>query len=100
MLIDIKSPTFNVAGDGELVSANKNVALAMIVGITVAILYGVFAMVFSFIPLKIGSWQVTTFGGDIGNVYVILALISLVLLGASLSALFVNLNKKYHHIIP
>ncbi len=50
MLIDIKSPTFNVGGDGELVSANKNVALAMVVGIAVAILYGVFAMVFSFIP--------------------------------------------------
>ncbi|MDE6303170.1 MAG: hypothetical protein K2M36_06260, partial [Clostridia bacterium] len=32
MLIDIKSPTFNVGGDGELVSANKNIALAMIVG--------------------------------------------------------------------
>lgn len=100
MLIDIKSPTFNVAGDGELVSANKNVALAMIVGMTVAILYGVFAMVLSFIPVKIGSWQVTTLGGDIGNVYLILTIISLILLGASLSALFVNLNRKYHKIIP
>lgn len=100
MLLDIKSPTFNVGGDGELVSANKNVALAMIVGIAVAILYGVFAMVFSFIPVKLGSWQITTFGGDIGNIYLILAIVSLILLGASLSALFVNLNKKYQNIIP
>jgi len=99
MLIDIKSPTFNVSGDGELVNANKNVAIAMIVGIAVAVLYGVFIMVFSFIPLTIGNWQVTTLGGDIGNLYLILALISLVLLGASLSALFVNLNKKYQNII-
>ncbi|MCM1394415.1 MAG: hypothetical protein NC179_05935, partial [[Eubacterium] siraeum] len=100
MLIDIKSPTFNVAGDGELVSANKNVALAMVVGFAVAILYGVFAMIFSFIPIKIGSWQISALDGDIGGVYVILLLISLVLLGASLSALFVNLNRKYHRIIP
>lgn len=100
MLLDIKSPTFNVAGDGELVAANKNIALAMIVGILVAVLYGVFAMVYSFIPMTIGKWQVTTYGGHIGNLYLILALISLVLLGASLSALFVNLNKKYQRIIP
>ena len=100
MLLDIKSPTFNVGGDGELVSANKNVALAMSVGIVVAVLYGVFAMVFSFIPLTIGNWKVTTLGGDISNIYLILALISLVLLGANLSALFVNLNKKYQNIIP
>lgn len=100
MLLDIKSPTFNVAGDGELVSANKNVALAMIVGIAVAILYGVFAMIFSFIPVKVGSWQITSLNGDMGNIYLILSLISLLLLGISLSALFVNLNKKYQKILP
>ncbi len=100
MLLDIKSPTFNVGGDGELVSANKNVALAMIVGFAVAVLYGVFAMVFSFIPLSIGEWTITSVGGDMGNIYLILALVSFVLLGASLSALFVNLNKKYEKILP
>ncbi len=100
MLIDIKSPTFNVAGDGELVSANKNIAIAMIVGILVAVIYGVFAMVFSFIPIKVGDWQISAPGGDIGNLYLILALISLILLGSTLSALFVNLNKKYQRIIP
>jgi len=100
MLIDIKSPTFNVAGDGELVSANKNIAIAMIVGILVAVIYGVFAMAFSFIPIKVGDWQISAPGGDIGNLYLILALISLILLGSTLSALFVNLNKKYQRIIP
>lgn len=100
MLLDIKSPTFNVSGDGELVSANKNVALAMIVGIAVAVLYGMFTMVFGYIPISIGSWQISSIGGDMGNIYLILTLISLVLLGASLSALFVNLNKKYQKIIP
>ncbi|MDE5601395.1 MAG: hypothetical protein K2J16_02750 [Clostridia bacterium] len=100
MLIDIKSPTFNVGGDGELVAANKNVALAVIVGIFIAVLYGVLIMLLSFVPVSIGKWQITTFMGGLGNVYLILALISLVLLGASLSALFVNLNKKYHNIIP
>lgn len=100
MLLDIKSPTFNVSGDGELVSANKNVALAVIVGILISVLFGVFTMVFSFVPMKIGNWQVTTLLGGLENVYLILALISLVLLGGSLSALFVNLNKKYQRIIP
>ncbi len=100
MLIDIKSPTFNVSGDGELVSANKNIALAMIVGISVAVLYGLFAMLFSFIPLKVGEWQISSIGGDMGNIYLILAIVSLVLLGASLSALFVNLNKNYQKIVP
>ncbi|MDE6061008.1 MAG: hypothetical protein K2G31_06030 [Clostridia bacterium] len=100
MLLDIKSPTFNVGGDGELVAANKNVALAMIVGILIAVLYGVLTMLLGFVPVSIGSWEITTLMGGLGNVYLILALISLVLLGASLSALFVNLNKKYQNIIP
>lgn len=99
ILLDIKSPTFNAVGDGELVSANKNVAFAMIIGMAVAILYGVFVMIFSFIPLTIGSWQVTTLTGNMGNIYLILIIVSLILLGASLSALFVRLNKKYHNII-
>jgi len=102
MLIDIKSPTFNAVGDGELVSANKNVAIAMIVGMAIAILYGVFTMVFSFLPLKIGDLQITSLGSadNARNIYIILTVVSLLLLGASLSALFVKLNKKYQKIIP
>lgn len=96
MVADIKSPTFNVSGDGELVAANKNVALAMIVGIVVAIAYGLFAMVFSFLPLPFGYIG----GSKMGTIYLVLAIVSIVLLACSLTALFVNLNKRYQKIIP
>lgn len=99
MWADIKSPTFNVSGDGELVAANKNVALALIVGILISILYGVFAMVFTFIPLQIGDWQISGNGNSDG-VYGILAIISAILLAGSLSMLFVKLNSRYNKIIP
>ena len=42
---DVKSPTFNVVGDGEMVSANKNMVLSLVVGIVVAALFGVFTMI-------------------------------------------------------
>lgn len=97
MIADIKAPTFNVSGDGELVAANKNVALAMVVGIVVSIVYGLFTMVFSFIPFYIGSWQI---GGNMNAIYLILSIISMILLAGSLCGLFVNLNKRYMKIIP
>lgn len=99
MIADIKSPTFNVSGDGELVSANKNVALAMIVGIVVAIAYGLFAMLFSFLPLSIGNVTIIQ-RGDMSRIYLILSIVSIVLLAGSLAGLFVNLNKRYQKIIP
>ena len=99
MIADIKSPTFNVSGDGELVSANKNVALAMIVGIVVAIAYGLFAMLFSFLPLTIGNVTIIQ-RGDMSRIYLILSIVSIVLLAGSLAGLFVNLNKRYQKIIP
>ncbi|MDR2634711.1 MAG: hypothetical protein LBC13_01875, partial [Clostridiales bacterium] len=52
---DVKSPTFNVSGDGELVAANKNVSIAILLGAVTAIAYGVFAMIFSYMPLMIGG---------------------------------------------
>ncbi len=99
MLADIKSPTFNVSGDGELVSANKNVALAMVIGILVAVIYGLFTMIFSFLPLSIGGKTIIA-AGDTSTIYLILSVVSLILLGGSLAGLFVNLNKKYMNIIP
>jgi len=99
MLADIKSPTFNVSGDGELVSANKNVALAMTIGILVAVIYGLFTMIFSFLPLTIGGKTIIA-AGDTNTIYLILSVVSLILLGGSLAGLFVNLNKKYMNIIP
>lgn len=99
MIADIKSPTFNVSGDGELVAANKNVALAMIIGILVAVVYGLFTMIFSFLPLTIGEKTLIAVG-ETDKIYLILSIISMILLGGSLAGLFVNLNKKYLNIIP
>ncbi len=98
MWADIKMPTFNVSGDGELVKANKNVALSMIVGMVVAILYGLFTMVFSFLPLRIGNWTIVRIN-HVGDVYLVLAIVSAVLLAASASLMFVNLNKRYSKIV-
>ncbi len=94
---DIKSPTFNVSGDGEIVSANKNVAVALFVGIFTAILYGVFAMVFSFQGLTLGK---VTFDMSPAEVYGILVGISVAILIASACMLFVNLEKRYQKIAP
>ena len=94
---DIKSPTFNVSGDGELVSANKNVALALFVGIFTAVLYGVFAMVFSFQGLTLGS---VVFDMKPAEVYGILIGVSAAILIGSACLLFVNLEKRYQKIVP
>lgn len=99
MWADVKMPTFNVAGDGELVKANKNVALSMIVGMIVAISYGIFAMVFSFLPLRIGSWTIVHIN-KMSDVYTVLVIISALLLAGSASLMFVNLNKRYTKIVP
>ncbi len=95
ILVDVKSPTFNVSGDGELVSANKNVAIALIVGIFIAVVYGIVAMVFNFIPIVIGN---TLF--SINTIYIILSLVSLAFMGGCLAGLFVKLEKHYAHIVP
>lgn len=97
MIADIKSPTFNVSGDGELVAANKNVALALIVGIVAAIVYGLFTMLFSFFPFSIGNLVI---GGNMNAIYLILSIVTLLLLAGSLAGLFVNLNKRYQKIVP
>ena len=94
---DIKSPTFNVSGDGEIVTANKNVAVALFVGILTAVLYGVFAMVFSFQGLTLGK---VTFDMQPAEVYGILAGVSGAILIGSACALFVNLEKRYQKIVP
>lgn len=94
---DVKSPTFNVVGDGELVSANKNVAVSLLVGILVAVAYGVFSMIFSFLPLQIGDKVIID---GMNDIYLILSMISVVILAASFTTLFVNLEKRYQNIAP
>lgn len=97
MWADIKSPTFNVSGDGEIVSANKNVALALLIGILTAVVYGVFAMVFSFQGLTLGIININL---SMAEVYGILIGVSAFILIMSVCLLFVNLEKKYRKIAP
>ncbi|MDR2267188.1 MAG: hypothetical protein LBE09_06370, partial [Christensenellaceae bacterium] len=52
---DLKSPSFEVSKSGELVEANKNASVNMLVGCILAVLYGIITMIFSYIPLKIGG---------------------------------------------
>ena len=96
---DVKSPTFNVAGDGEMVSANKNMVLSLVVGIVVAALFGVFTMIFSFLPLQVGDVVIIPLG-ETNNIYAILGGISAVILAASVAGLFANLERRYQRIAP
>lgn len=96
---DVKSPTFNVVGDGEMVSANKNMVVSLLVGIVVAALFGVFTMVFSFLPLQVGDVVIVP-AGKMNNIYAILAGISVVILAGSIAALFANLERRYQKIAP
>ena len=96
---DVKSPTFNVVGDGEMVSANKNMVLSLVVGIMVAALFGVFTMIFSFLPLQVGDVVIIPIG-ETNNIYAILGGISAVILAASVAGLFANLERRYQRIAP
>lgn len=96
---DVKSPTFNVVGDGEMVSANKNMVLSLVVGIMVAALFGVFTMIFSFLPLQVGDVVIIPLG-ETNNIYAILGGISAVILAASVAGLFANLERRYQRIAP
>ena len=96
---DVKSPTFNVVGDGEMVSANKNMVLSLVVGIVVAALFGVFTMIFSFLPLQVGDVVIIPLG-ETNNIYAILGGISAVILSASVAGLFANLERRYQRIAP
>ena len=96
---DVKSPTFNVSGDGEMVSANKNMVLALVVGMAIAALFGVFTMVFSFLPLTIGDAAIIPIG-ERNNIYAILGVLSALILAGSVAALFVGLEKRYQRIAP
>ena len=86
-----------MVGDGELVSANKNVAVSLLVGILVAVAFGVFSMIFNFLPLQIGD---TVIINGMGDIYGILSAVAAVILIASVLTLFVNLEKRYQNINP
>ena len=94
---DVKSPTFNVSGDGEMVKANKNLAIALFVGIIVAVGYGVFAIIFNYIKLPVGDIYLID---GINDVYIGLTIASILILAASVCLLFVKLDKRYTQIVP
>jgi ABC-2 type transport system permease protein len=95
---DVKTPTFNVSGDGELVTANKNVSLAILLGALVAIGYGLFAMIFSYMPLQIGDKTYLVNG--IKSVYNVLFIFTGAMAVISVIVLFAKLNKNYEKIVP
>lgn len=94
MWFDTKSPTFNFMGDGELVSANKNVAIALALGLVFAVLYGLFTMIGGFLP---------TFAGipikhGAKSIMGLLLIVSGVAAALGLVLLFVKLNKRYNKL--
>lgn len=94
--VDIKHPTFNVSGDGDLVSANKNVALTIAIGVIVAVLFGLFTMLLSIIPFQV-SGQDYSLGGY--SKYLILLGVSVIMLVCTTATLFPTLNRDYRKIV-
>lgn len=94
--VDIKHPTFNVSGDGDLVSANKNVALTIAIGVIVAVLFGLFTMLLSIIPFQ-ANGQDYSLGGY--SKYLILLGVSMIMLVCTTATLFPTLNRDYRKIV-
>lgn len=93
ILSDMKSPTFETNSDGDLVQANKNVTNSMVLGIIISVLFGIFAMLFTYIPM--GSWK-----AGISGVYIILNAIGFLMAGLSVLLLFLKAEKRYEKIVP
>lgn len=92
IMSDMKKPTFEVNADGDLVEANKNVTNSMILGIFISVIFGLFAMVFTYIPM--GAWQL-----GIDAVYIVLNSLSFVLALVSVLVLILTADKKYEKIV-
>lgn len=97
ILADLKSPTFEVSNDGELVQVNKNVSNALIGGSAISVIFGLIAMIFTYIPLNIGG---ITFINGLNHVYLYLLGISLIMAAVSVAILFASIDKKYYKLIP
>lgn len=90
---DLRSPTFSVNGEGELTKVNKNVSNSMILGIVIAVLYGLVCMILTYLPL--GGYN-----GGIRGLYLILSMVSLGIAGVTVLVLFLTADKKYMKIVP
>ncbi len=93
ILSDMKSPTFETNSDGDLVQANKNVTGTMVLGIILSVLFGIFAMLFTYIPM--GAWK-----AGINGVYIVLNTLSFVMAVVMVLVLFLNAEKRYEKIVP
>lgn len=93
ILSDMKSPVFDVNGEGELTNPSKNVSNSMILGIAVAVIYGLLAMIFTYLPLGSLNWGMK-------GVYLILGLVSLVIAAVTVLVTFLTVDKKYEKIVP
>lgn len=93
ILSDMRSPTFDTNSDGDLVQANKNVTISMVLGIVISVLFGIFAMLFTYIPM--GTWR-----AGINGVYIILNAFSFIMAVISSSILFSTAEKRYEKIVP
>ncbi|MDR3185460.1 MAG: hypothetical protein LBU04_01420 [Christensenellaceae bacterium] len=92
---DIKTPTFEVGKNGELIDANKNVSTNIIFGCFIAVFFGVFTMITSYVPIKIGS---ATIINDAKGSYVALLILSFIIAVSSFLKLFFRLDKRYNNI--
>ena len=93
---DVAGPTFNVAGDGEMVHANKNIAIVIFTGIAVAVGYGIFAIIFNYIKLAGKNSYIID---SINDVYIALTVASIAIAIVCFSLLFINLNRRYRKIV-
>lgn len=91
---DTMMPTFNVMGDGELVSANKNVAIAMCLGLLFALGFGILTMIGGFLPTLFGI----VIKHGVRSVLWFLFTISGVLAVGGVLLLFIKLNKRYNKL--
>lgn len=96
VISDMRSPVFDVSPSGELIEANKNVSTNIFIGCFIAVIYGLAAMIFSYIPLTISGITIIK---DIKSVYIILAVVSLIMAAIELFRLFFKLDKRYNKII-
>lgn len=92
ILADLKSPNFDVNNEGDLVQANKNVSNSMILGIAISIIYGIVAMVFTYLPMGVLNM-------GIKGVYIVLTVVSLGLAAISVLVLYLRVDKLYDKLV-
>ncbi len=86
MKMDVKKPTFNMTGEGEVVNNNPNTTAVIGLGFALAIILGAVAMITAFLFVTLSMMYIAC--GVIAGLFSALAII----------AFFVNLRKSYNSI--